>query len=286
MHRMKIYLPGLCLILLAGCVSTGRFQAKSDQAKRFKAEAAALQAQLTTLTAERDSLLALVGKWEMEHAALLSANQTLQSAMEADKTEKDALILQLTNDRQNLEERLAALEAEYATLRMQIERVKEEDDRRLAELQDTYEDLLMGFQEEIALGQIAIDSLARKLQVHIMDQVLFLSGEAVVRKTGQKILDRVAEVFNNTRGQRMIVEGHTDNVPIGEKLRDRYPTNWELSTTRATNVARYLIEQRGVDPILVSVGGYGEYKPIADNTTPEGRKRNRRIEIILMPIGD
>ncbi|MFC1620609.1 flagellar motor protein MotB [Candidatus Neomarinimicrobiota bacterium] len=116
-----------------------------------------------------------------------------------------------------------------------------------------------------------------------MDRVLFRSGESLIRKEGQQVLDRVADAFNSSTGQRLLVEGHTDNVPIGEKLRVVYPTNWELSTARATNVARYMIEQRNLDPKLMTVAGYGENKPVDTNTTEEGRARNRRIEILFLP---
>jgi chemotaxis protein MotB len=79
------------------------------------------------------------------------------------------------------------------------------------------------------------------------------------------------------------VEGHTDDVPIGPELARRYPTNWELSAARATNVARYLQEKIGIDPSLLSATGYGEYHPVASNEDEEGRTRNRRIEIVLVP---
>ena len=79
------------------------------------------------------------------------------------------------------------------------------------------------------------------------------------------------------------VEGHTDNVPIAARYRDRFPTNWEFSTARATSVIRALLEQGGLDPEQVSASGHAHTKPIAGNDTEEGRAVNRRIEIILFP---
>jgi hypothetical protein len=75
----------------------------------------------------------------------------------------------------------------------------------------------------------------------------------------------------------------TSNVPIGAELSKKYPTNWELSAARATNVARYLQEKIGINPSLLSATGYGEYQPVAPNETKEGRSKNRRIEIVLVP---
>jgi chemotaxis protein MotB len=80
------------------------------------------------------------------------------------------------------------------------------------------------------------------------------------------------------------IEGHTDDVPIGAELSKQYPTNWELSAVRATTVARYLQENIGIDPGLLSAIGYGEYQPVTSNESEEGRAKNRRIEIVLVPM--
>lgn len=290
MRLIQLFISGAIILLIASCVSTGKFQAKVEEADRFQAEVAQLIKEVAALTAERDSLLAEVGRLQGENAELASrvpsleeANASLQAAMEASKSEKDQLILQLTNDKQALESELASLQVEHQVLCDRIAKEQQEQAMKMAELQSTYGRLVEGLTEQIELGQIRIDSLLGRLNVHIFDQVLFLSGEAVVRTSGKKVLEAVAKAFETAVGQRIVIEGHTDNVPIGEKLRDRYATNWELSTTRATNVTRYLIEQGGVNPGKISVAAYGEYKPIATNTTKEGRSQNRRIEIHFIP---
>ena len=80
------------------------------------------------------------------------------------------------------------------------------------------------------------------------------------------------------------MEGHTDNVPLGAALQARYPSNWELSTARATAVVRFLSEEAGLTPEMLAASGYGSYRPVAPNDTEEGRSQNRRIEIILVPV--
>ncbi len=146
----------------------------------------------------------------------------------------------------------------------------------------TYEGLLNEMKEEIEQGQIAITELKGKLTVDVVDKILFDSGQAEIKPEGLAVLKRVVEILMTVTDKTIRVEGHTDNVPITGALAKRYPTNWELSAARALNVTRYL-EKEGLDPALLSAAAFGEYQPVADNETPEGRAKNRRIAIILLP---
>lgn len=136
--------------------------------------------------------------------------------------------------------------------------------------------------DEIAKGDIKIKQVKDRLTIDIVDRVLFDSGQWAVRPEGLQVLRQVSDVLKHVTDKQIRIEGHTDNVPIGLKLRDRIPTNWELSTARATNVVRHLIDQ-GVDRTLLLAAGYADTRPIASNETAEGRAANRRIEIILYP---
>ena len=93
----------------------------------------------------------------------------------------------------------------------------------------------------------------------------------------------IADVLNKITDKQIRIEGHTDNVPISSKLQDRFKTNWELSTARATTVVRYLIDHGGVDRQYLSAVGYADTHPLASNDTEEGRSSNRRIDIVLYP---
>ncbi|MBX9659942.1 MAG: flagellar motor protein MotB, partial [Nitrospiraceae bacterium] len=108
-------------------------------------------------------------------------------------------------------------------------------------------------------------------------------GQAQVKPAGVKVLKQVGDVLNKITDKQIRIEGHTDNVPISTKLQDKFKTNWELSTARATNVVRYLIDQGGVGRQHMSAVGYAETRPIAPNETEQGRSANRRIEIVLHP---
>jgi chemotaxis protein MotB len=130
---------------------------------------------------------------------------------------------------------------------------------------------------------ITISELQGKLTVNILDRVLFASGEAELKPEGEKVLGQVASVLTQHTNRQIYVIGHTDNVPIRASAFGRYSSNWELSTARATSAVRYLVEKADVDPSRMAAVGYGEYHPIADNSTPEGRAKNRRIAIVIMP---
>ncbi len=129
---------------------------------------------------------------------------------------------------------------------------------------------------------VTISQLQGKLTVNILDRILFDSGEADLKPTGEAVLRKVAAILTEHPKLQIHVIGHTDNVPIKASARRRFPSNWELSTARATAAVRFLTEQAGVDPHRLGAVGYGEYRPIADNSTPEGRAKNRRIAITIL----
>ena len=134
--------------------------------------------------------------------------------------------------------------------------------------------------EQIKAQEVKLEKLAGKLKVTFVDRILFDSGSAKINEEGRKLLSTLAESLKHNN-QNIIVEGHTDNVPIGPELRAKYPTNWDLSVARSSAVVRYLIETPGIAPRRFTVSGYSFYKPVASNETEEDRQQNRRIEIIL-----
>jgi chemotaxis protein MotB len=111
---------------------------------------------------------------------------------------------------------------------------------------------------------------------------MFDSGEAELKPAGAAVLRKVAGVLAQHPNIKVHVIGHTDNVPIRAAARNRFPSNWELSTARATAAVRFLTETAGVDPRRLGAVGYGEFRPVADNATAEGRARNRRIAIVIL----
>ena len=171
-----------------------------------------------------------------------------------------------------------------AALDTQLAAASRQKEGELNRLRSTYDQLVNDMQAEIAQGQIQITRLADRLSVSMVDRILFPSGEAEVTTAGYRILHRVGDVLKTTEGKIIRVEGHTDNVGISERLQSTFPTNWELSNSRATNVVRFLQDSVGIDPTRLQAVGLSEYHPVASNETAKGRSQNRRIEIALLPM--
>lgn len=181
----------------------------------------------------------------------------------------------------------SALRAQNTALRAaldtQMTAASRQKEAEIDRLRNTYDQLVQAMESEIAEGQIQITRLADRLSVSLVDRILFPSGEADITPAGIRILHRVGDVLKTTEGKIIRVEGHTDNVAISERLQATFPTNWELSTTRASNVVRFLQDSVGIDPARLQAVGLSEFHPIATNATVRGRSQNRRIEIGLLP---
>jgi chemotaxis protein MotB len=148
----------------------------------------------------------------------------------------------------------------------------------------TYKELNQQLEAEVRSDQVQIQQLQNQLKVILVDQILFPEGGWELGWKGKETLDKIVPTLKKLKNERINVEGYTDNVPIGPELRSRFPSNWELSTARATNVVRFL-ESKGVNPNLLSATGFGDTRPVASNDTREGRAKNRRIEIVLVYSG-
>lgn len=135
--------------------------------------------------------------------------------------------------------------------------------------------------KEIADKEVRIEMLEKGLVVTFVADVLFDSGKAKIRPEAYVALDKVAKVLlENVPNNNIGVEGHTDNDPIKYS---GWKSNWELSTARALSVLHYLVDDKGLSPARVSAIGYGEYRPVDTNDTKQGRKLNRRVEIVIFP---
>jgi len=122
-----------------------------------------------------------------------------------------------------------------------------------------------------------------KLSVAIVDRILFPSGQATLTPEGQRLIEKVGAALAKVSDRRILIEGHTDSVPIRGTLRATFPSNWELSTARATEVVKSLIAQGKLPANRLSAVGRADTAPVASNDNEAGRMQNRRIEIILLP---
>ena len=164
--------------------------------------------------------------------------------------------------------RIAALQTQVADL---------EKEKELAG--QTAKGLENEMRSDLESKDVTISKLQGKLTVSILDRVMFDSGEAILQPEGESVLRKIAAILAGHPDLKIHVVGHTDNVPI----RTRFASNWELSTARALAAVHFLTEKAGVDPRRIGAVGYGEFRPLADNSTPEGRARNRRIAITILP---
>jgi chemotaxis protein MotB len=180
-------------------------------------------------------------------------------------------------------EKLESEKTELVTAKEELERNVEAKTGELAQLKGTADKLQAQMKDEIARGDIRLTESGGRLRVDLVDKILFESGESQISKRGEGVLARVGAVLAQIDDKQIQVSGHTDNLPLGEKLTVQYPTNWELSAARAVNVVRFLVEKANVPPRRLVASGYGEWSPIASNKTTAGRARNRRIEILLTP---
>jgi chemotaxis protein MotB len=154
-------------------------------------------------------------------------------------------------------------------------------DMELSGLRGTYDGLVRDLKSEIASGQVQIEQLRDGIRVQLAQEILFPSGSAELDARGAEVLGKVAAQMASSP-HRIEVEGHTDNVPIVGGLAQRYPTNWELAAARAARVVR-LFQEAGIKGPRLRAVSRSEYQPVAANDTPEGRERNRRIDIRLLP---
>jgi chemotaxis protein MotB len=236
-------------LIVSGCVSTGKFK---------KMEAGKNQ-EIATLKQEKTSLEQQKGDLEKQKTTL----------------EQDNTVLKQQN---------SSLEQEKAAQRQQVAALEQQKASLIASSQQTqkqYEELVQGLSKEVEKGQLQVKQYKNMLSVDLAEQIFFDSGKATLKKGGKEVLKKVGDALKGYENKIIRVVGHTDNVPVAKSLQATFPSNWELSVARATNVVRYL-QEVGVPPERMVPSGRAEYDPVAPNDTPEGRQKNRRIEIMLI----
>jgi chemotaxis protein MotB len=209
-------------------------------------------------------LVGLLGYSSYDKKRILDRTQTALAEARAAAAKSDSESADLKGKLAEAQDRITELQKEAAAV-VQSHRSLEDEMRAALESKD-----------------VTISQLQGKLTVNILDRVLFDSGEADLKPGGEAVLRKVAAILAQHPNLKIHVIGHTDNVPIRASARSRFPSNWELSTARANAAVRFLSETAGVDPRRLGAVGYGEFRPVADNATPEGRARNRRIAITIL----
>ncbi|MGH1359346.1 MAG: OmpA/MotB family protein [Burkholderiaceae bacterium] len=209
-----------------------------------------------------------------------------EPARDSCQAERDTCLIRLDRLSRNLVEQTSAhteaiksrnaVQAELSQCQSSARQMRTET----SELARTKKELADRLQSAIAKKDVQIELLKGRLAVRVLDRILFDSGSAAIQPEGLNILGTIAEVLVDGT-DRIRVEGHTDDVPISAALRERYPTNWELSGARAASVVRYFQGKYEIDPVRLEAVGHSHYQSVAANDSAENRQRNRRVEVIL-----
>jgi len=212
-----------------------------------------------------------IGLWNSanaQHQKDVENSQTAQAAADALKADLAKAMAQ----NQTNQDLIASLTNQIADLQKQKDAVSKSSKSLEEEMRSQLES-----------KDVTISKLQGRLTVNIVDRVMFDSGEAVLKPDGEVVMRKIAQILQEHPQLAIHVVGHTDNVPIRQTAQSRFASNWELSTARALAAVHFLTERAGVDPKRVGAVGYGEFRPVADNATPEGRAKNRRIAITILP---
>jgi chemotaxis protein MotB len=268
-------------VLLGGCVSKAKFDAAVEDAASAHAKGASQEAQIAKLQQD----LADAQSQMQERDQKLSDLSTTSHNLQAQLDEATAINAKLRGELERLGKNVDAMLQEKGTLSKALEdtKVRLEELRRAQAAAEARAQLFQQFVQKlkkmIDAGQLKVATRAGRLVIQLPNDVLFDSGQTAIKPAGKEALSQLARVLVTVRGRAFQVAGHTDNVPIQTA---RFPSNWELSTARAVEVVKLLVAS-GVDARQLSAAGYGEFDPIAGNETPDGRGKNRRIEITLQP---
>jgi chemotaxis protein MotB len=261
------------LIMIAGI-----FLFSSCVAKRYltqsQNEVAALRADSTQMAKTNASLQANINSLKDQIATLENNINDLNGKISALTTQNSQLGQQTAEQQNKLTQSQKDLQSQKQKLE-QLQNLLNQQKAASEELKNKMAEALKGFNS----NELTVYQKDGKVYVSLSENLLFPSGSAVVNPKGVDALSKLAAVLNLNNDVSVNIEGHTDSIPI----RGRYQDNWDLSTARANSIVRILVNNYKVDPTRVISSGHSFYEPVASNSTPEGRAKNRRTEIILSP---
>lgn len=239
----------------------------SVKSRELKKELEQRQKQQVSLSSQIDSV-------SEEKQALLHRLQDEQRS----RLQFQNQVTQVNQDIVSKSEALTDAAQGLKQLQATLDEIRAQKDREAAE----FATLKKQLEQELNQTQVQVTQLENQMRViNLSSEVLFNSGSAEIKPAGQKILALIASTLNNYPNREIFIEGHTDDIPMGEN--SIYRSNWELSSARAISAVEILQENNQVSPERLKVVGHGEFKPVTSNETAEGRRLNRRIEIRLLP---
>lgn len=266
---MKKVIYVLCLLIaVSSCVSKKKFAIAENGRLSALSRERVLNKNLNQQKEEIAGLKKQIQNLEGDTTRLGQAIRDYRQSLYSNMSEQEKLNMLLKEKMDKLAEREATINQLQAEINAQNEKV--------AALLNSVKDALLGFSSD----ELTVTQRDGKVYVAMSDKLLFESGSASVNKQGKEALGKLAEVLKKQNDIDVFIEGHTDNKPIKTV---QFKDNWDLSVVRATSVVRILTKDYGVNPLQIVPSGRGEYMPVDNNDSNEGRAHNRRTEIIMAP---
>jgi chemotaxis protein MotB len=288
---------------IALMASEERVAESSEKLSQLSQETATLHDQLVELEDAKTRISELehaIAQKDRAFSGLNKAIRTIKGELEKERktTERMATTLTSRNNTiielqeqlrtvqsraHDLEEQLAEKHHELELTHRTLKGEKASADASIDELRSTYESLISDLKTRIEHQEVRIERFEEEISITFVERILFDFGKATVTLEGGAILNKIGRTLQTITGKKIRVIGHTDDRPIHPDYRDKFPSNWELSSARASSVVRYLKNIIGLDPANLEAVGRSFFDPVASNETYEGRARNRRVEIIIAP---
>lgn len=266
--KKMTYLAVCLLLLLSSCVSKKKYLLAENGRLDALERERILKQELTNSNNSIDQLTVRLNNLLRDTAQLGSDIRNYRQMLNSNLSENEKL-------NTFLQEKMALLDERERTIN-EMQNMINAQNERVQSLLSSVQDALMGFNSD----ELSVKLKDGKVYVAMSDKLLFESGSARVDKRGKEALSKLAQVLNKQNDIDVFIEGHTDTKPINTV---QFKDNWDLSVIRATSVVRILTKDYDVNPLQIQPSGRGEFMPVADNSTAEGRARNRRTEIIMAP---
>ncbi len=279
---MKKYLPVLlAIVFLPGCVAKKLLVQSQMQTAVLRTDSTKLANRITGLNGDITGLQKNIADLDKKIADITAQNNLLTDQINL-LNSKNNQLGQLTEAQKNklsqTEQTLAQQKENLLTQQQKLQQLQSlltQQKNQSLLLKNRMAEALKGFSS----NDLSVVQKNGKVYVSLSENLLFPSGSAVVNKNGVDALSKLAAVLNTELDVSVNIEGHTDSIPI----RGKYKDNWDLSTARANAIVRILVNNYKVDPVRVIASGHSYFDPLQSNSTPEGRAKNRRTEIILSP---